>query len=260
MLEVTPIKAFSDNYIWSIHGRLDRNLVAIVDPGDAQPVLQFLAANQLRLACILITHHHADHVGGVEEILKQQSVPVFGPAGERIPGNPKPLRENDVVELNALGLRFEVLDIPGHTAGHIAYVGHGAAFCGDTLFSAGCGRLFEGTAEQMAASLSKLAALDKSTQMFCAHEYTISNLRFAAAVEPGNNDISDHLQRCLEQRKLDAPTVPSTLALEHTVNPFLRCTFETVKQAAEAHVGHKLDSSVAVFAAIRTWKDNFRSA
>jgi hydroxyacylglutathione hydrolase len=259
MLEVTPIKAFSDNYIWAIRGHLDRNLVAIVDPGDAAPVLQYLAHNRLQLASILITHHHADHVGGVAELLDAFAVPVFGPANERVPGNPRQLREGDAIHLEALALRFDVLDVPGHTAGHIAYVGHGAAFCGDTLFSAGCGRLFEGTAEQMAASLSKLAALDPSTKMFCAHEYTVSNLKFASTVEPHNKFIAEHLQHCMEQRAREVPTVPSTLALEHTVNPFLRCSIDTVKQAAEAHVGHELDSSVAVFAAIRTWKDNFRA-
>jgi hydroxyacylglutathione hydrolase len=170
------------------------------------------------------------------------------------------LTEGDVVELETLGLRFEVLDVPGHTAGHIAYVGHGAVFCGDTLFSAGCGRLFEGTAEQMSASLAKLSRLDGATLVYCTHEYTLSNLRFAAAVEPNNRALSDYRRLCEEKRAHDEPTVPSTIALEHSVNPFLRCADETVKQAAEAHVGHALDSTVAVFAAVRSWKDNFKPA
>ncbi len=258
MLHVTPIKAFSDNYIWLIRGLLNPKHVAVVDPGDEAPVQHFLREQQLQLAAILTTHHHADHVGGVAELLHEHPVPLFGPANEHIPGNPQRLKDGDQIELASLGLKFKVLDVPGHTAGHIAYYGHGAVFCGDTLFSAGCGRLFEGTAEQMSVSLSKLAALDVNTWVYCAHEYTVSNLRFAQAVEPGNQNVAAHLRQCQSQRERDEPTVPSTLALEHSVNPFLRCTADTVKQAAEAHVGHALDSTVAVFAAIRTWKDTFR--
>jgi len=260
MLHVIPIKAFSDNYIWLIRGLNDPRQVAVVDPGDAAPVQRFLREQQLEMAAILTTHHHADHVGGVEALLRERAVPVFGPAGEKIPGNPQPLQQGDHIELPTLGLKFDVLDVPGHTAGHIAYVGHGAVFCGDTLFSAGCGRLFEGTAEQMSASLAKLAALDSSTWVYCAHEYTLSNLRFAQAVEPNNADVAAHIQFCQSKREQLEPTVPSTLALEHSVNPFLRCKADTVRQAAEAHVGHALDSTVAVFAAIRTWKDTFRPA
>jgi hydroxyacylglutathione hydrolase len=259
MLHVTPIKAFSDNYIWLIRGLNDPNQVAVVDPGDAAPVQQYLRDHHLQLAAILITHHHADHVGGVDELLREHAVPVYAPAQEKTPGNPQRLREGDAIELNNLGLKFNVLDVPGHTSGHIAYVGHGAVFCGDTLFSAGCGRLFEGTAEQMAASLSKLAALNANTLVYCAHEYTVSNLRFAKAVEPNNAEVAAYLQHCLGKRERDEPTVPSTLALEHSVNPFLRCATQSVKQAAEAHTGHTLDSSVAVFATIRTWKDTFRA-
>ena len=258
MLHVTPVKAFSDNYIWLLRGAADPKKVAVVDPGDAAPVQRFLRENQLHLAAILITHHHADHVGGVETLVQEHRAPVFGPASETIPGNPQRLKGGDRIDVPGLGLQFSVLDIPGHTAGHIAYVGHGAVFCGDTLFSAGCGRLFEGTAEQMTASLSKLSALDPNTLVYCGHEYTVSNLRFAKTVEPGNPDIAAHMQRCLGKRERDEPTVPSTLALEHSVNPFLRCASDTVKQAAEAHTGHALDSNVAVFAAIRAWKDGFR--
>jgi hydroxyacylglutathione hydrolase len=258
MLHVTPINAFSDNYIWLIRGLADPTQVAVVDPGDAVPVLRYLREHHMHLAAILLTHHHADHVGGVDALLQDHTAPVFGPAREQIPGNPRRLREGDQVELPSLGVKFQVLDIPGHTAGHIAYTGHGALFCGDTLFSAGCGRLFEGTAEQMSASLAKLRLLDAGSLVYCGHEYTVSNLRFAETVEPGNSEVAAYLQRCRSKRALGEPTVPSTLALEHSVNPFLRCDTDTVKQAAEAHVGHTLDSTVEVFAAIRTWKDTFR--
>ena len=157
MLKVTPVRAFADNYIWLIHSPRDARKVVVVDPGDAAPVLKTLAADGLELATILLTHHHADHVGGVAQLLQRGALPTFGPAAEVLPGTPQRLREGDVVDLPDLGLRFDVLDVPGHTAGHIAYVGHGAVFCGDTLFSGGCGRLFEGTAEQMVQSLAKLA-------------------------------------------------------------------------------------------------------
>jgi hydroxyacylglutathione hydrolase len=242
MLQVTPVNAFSDNYIWLIHGLSDPTLVAVVDPGDAVPVQRYLREQQLTLAAILLTHHHADHVGGVNALLQERSVPVFGPAREQLPGNPRRLQQGDQVELSGLGVTFQVLDIPGHTAGHIAYFGHGALFCGDTLFSA----------------MAKLGSLDDDSLVYCGHEYTVSNLRFAATVEPGNPQVAAHLQHCLNQRALGKPTVPSTLALEHSVNPFMRCDVDTVKQAAEAHVGHALDSTVAVFAAVRTWKDSFR--
>jgi len=258
MLQVTPVKAFSDNYIWLIHAPREARQVVVVDPGDAAPVEALLAAQRLQLAAVLITHHHHDHTGGVDDLLQAHPVPIFGPAGERIPGTPQALREGDQVRLDALGLSFRVLDVPGHTAGHIAYVGHGAVFCGDTLFSAGCGRLFEGTAEQMSASLDKLSSLPPETLVYCAHEYTLSNLKFAAAVEPRNDDTAAYLQECQQRRSRDEATVPSDIRRERNVNPFLRCDRQTVKQAAEAHAGHALHGSVEVFAAVRQWKDTFR--
>lgn len=258
MLQVTPVRAFSDNYLWLIHAPRDTNRVVVVDPGDAAPVRATLAEQNLSLAAILITHHHGDHVGGVAALLQNNSVPVFGPASERIPGDPKPLREGDVVDLPQLGLRFDVLDVPGHTAGHIAYVGHGAVFCGDTLFSAGCGRLFEGTPQQMSASLAKLAALPDDTQVYCAHEYTVSNLLFGLAVEPDNDELKAYLEECRARRAHDQATVPSNMRRERNVNPFLRCHQETVKQAAEARAGRALNRT-EVFAVIREWKDGFRA-
>jgi hydroxyacylglutathione hydrolase len=258
MLQVTPVRAFTDNYIWLIHSPRDARQVVAVDPGDAKPVERTLAERGLTLAGILVTHHHRDHVGGVADLLQQRTVPIYGPANETIPGHPIPLGEGDPVVLPSLGLEFSVLDIPGHTAGHIAYVGHGAVFCGDTLFSAGCGRLFEGTPKQMAASLSKLAALPADTLVYCGHEYTLSNLQFALAVEPENSAAAEYLAHCRELRARDEATVPSDMRRERNVNPFLRCDDESVKQAAEAHAARGLQSHTEVFAVIRQWKDGFR--
>jgi hydroxyacylglutathione hydrolase len=259
MLTVTPVRAFSDNYIWLAHAPRDLRQVAIVDPGEASPVREALRTQRLAPAAILLTHHHADHVGGAAELSSEFDVPIYGPASERLPFAVKPLKEGDVVALDSLGLHLEVLDIPGHTAGHIAYVGHGAVFCGDTLFSAGCGRLFEGTPAQMHASLGKLKGLPESTTVFCGHEYTVANLGFAATVEPQNSDIERHPGHSRELRSQGQPTLPSTIGLERKINPFLRCGFETVKQAAERQAARELDSETEVFAVLRTWKDGFRA-
>ena len=257
MANVLHVPAFQDNYIWLIRGK-SPDKVAIVDPGDADPVLAALEKQRLQPAAILCTHHHGDHVGGVEDILKQYSVPVYGPARERIPTLPHRLKDGDRVRLSELDMEFEVLDIPGHTAGHIAYFGGGMLFCGDTLFSAGCGRLFEGTAEQMHASLSRLAALPETTLIFCGHEYTEANLRFAQAVEPDNPDIRPYQDQVLAQRLQQLPTLPSTIGRERRVNPFLRSAQPGVRQAAEEQAGQGLRSDVEIFAAVRRWKDGFR--
>jgi hydroxyacylglutathione hydrolase len=257
MLQVTPVRAFADNYIWLIHSPVDERLVVAVDPGDAAPVKRALTEKGLKLSGILLTHHHADHVGGVGELLGTQAVKAYGPANETLPGEPVRMREGDEAVFESLGLKFAVLDVPGHTAGHIAYVGHGAVFCGDTLFSAGCGRLFEGTAEQMAASLAKFAALPDETQVYCAHEYTVGNLQFGLAVEPDNQDSAAYLEECRGKRARDEATVPSTIRRERNVNPFLRCQRQTVKQAAEDRAGRRLNP-VEVFTVIRQWKDGFK--
>ncbi len=256
-MNLVALPAFADNYIWMLH---DGVSAVVVDPGDAAPVARALDERGLALAGILVTHHHADHVGGVDELRPRLQGPVWGPAGETIPEPYLPLAEGDAIEV--LGLRFAVIDVPGHTAGHIAYAQQGAAqapllFCGDTLFSAGCGRLFEGTPAQMNDSLHKLAALPGDSVVCCTHEYTLSNLRFAAAVEPGNAARAAYQQRCEALREAGRPTLPSSIALELQINPFLRCTAPEVVATARAR-GATADDEVSVFAALREWKNNYR--
>jgi hydroxyacylglutathione hydrolase len=258
MLDVRPIPAFRDNYIWMIRGVDAPQAVAVVDPGDARPVLAALEAGALKLEAILATHHHADHVGGIAELVAATGARVFGPARERLPVACERLAAGGQARIAALGLEFGVLDVPGHTAGHIAFTGHDALFCGDTLFSAGCGRLFEGTAEQMLASLDALAELPDDTRVFCGHEYTEANLKFALAADPGNSAIMDYVKRAAAVRGEGRPTLPSTIGLEKHVNPFLRTRHETVKSSAERHAGRMLPTPAAVFAEIRSWKDTFR--
>ena len=257
MLNVRPIPAFKDNYIWLLAGPDDSQYVAVVDPGQAAPVLRELAGGKLRLDAILLTHHHADHVGGTAELVAATGAAVFGPAREHMPVEVQRLRGGDRARLPELGFEFEVIDVPGHTAGHIAYFGHEALFCGDTLFSAGCGRLFEGTAEQMLSSLETLAGLPDSTRVFCGHEYTVANLRFAMTVEAGNSEIVDYARRAEALRAANRPTLPSTIGLEKRVNPFLRSRLDNIRVSAESHAGVALPTPVAVFAEVRGWKDTF---
>lgn len=258
-VEVLPIAAFSDNYFWLV--RRGHNAV-VVDPGDASPVLDTLARLHARLDAVLVTHHHADHTGGVRELLRHypKSV-VYGPATERIDGIAVPLRQGDTFVVDSLNVRFEVLDVPGHTLGHIAYYvplhAPPLLFCGDTLFSVGCGRLFEGTPEVMHASLSKLAALPPSTLFFCAHEYTLKNIAFARQVEPANAALLERAHQAAAQRDSGRPTLPATIETELATNPFLRTSFPSVKAAAENYVGKTLAQPAQVFAALRRWKDEF---
>ena len=256
-MQLIALDAFTDNYIWMLH---DGRNALVVDPGDATPVKAALSSQGLRLTGILVTHHHADHVGGVAALLPLLEGPLYKPAHEAITFDGVAVADGDRVQ--ALGCEFEVIAVPGHTAGHVAYLHLPPAddpivFCGDTLFSAGCGRLFEGTPQQMHASLGRLAALPGASRVCCAHEYTLSNLRFARAVEPMNDDIVRHAAWCEAERAAGRPTLPSRIALERRINPFLRCDVPAVKAAARAH-GAADDSGPSVFAALREWKDHFR--
>ncbi len=254
MFEVIPVPAFGDNYIWVIRrGRF----AAVVDPGDGAPVLELCRREGLSPVAILNTHHHGDHVGGNDAILAEFPVPVYGPAGENIRTVTQRLREGDTVSLPELGLAFQVLDIPGHTAGHIAYYGANLLFCGDTLFACGCGRLFEGTPGQMHRSLSKLAQLPSATRIYCGHEYTLANIRFAKAVEPENPEL--RVREIIEQgkRARRQPTLPSTIEIERATNPFLRCHLPALARSAEAYACKTLSDPVAVFAILRAWKNTF---
>jgi hydroxyacylglutathione hydrolase len=258
MQPVLHVRAFEDNYIWVIRGD-SRTHAALVDPGDAAPVLAALLRLGITPVAILCTHHHGDHVGGIAELLRHfPGLPVYGPAHEPIDTLTHPLHDNAELRLPNLGLNFRVLEVPGHTRGHLAYFGHGWLFCGDTLFSAGCGRLFEGTAAQMHASLTRLSALPGETQVYCAHEYTLANLRFAQTVEPSNTDIADYRHEVEALRARDEPTLPSTLEREMRINPFLRTAIPEVRAMIEKHAGIVLPDSMSVFAAVRRWKDNFR--
>jgi len=238
----------------------DDQRALVVDPGDAEPVFDALSRLGLRLEAILVTHHHGDHTGGVNDLRQASAAQVFGPLGERMPEPITRLQDGDT--LQALGLTIEVLGVPGHTAGHIAYLlqpGGQAPilFCGDTLFSAGCGRLFEGTAAQMLNSLSRLAALPETTRVCCAHEYTASGLRFARTVEPDNPALLAYQSQVKALREQQLPTLPSTIGLEKAINPFLRTHIDTVAQSIRRQFDASAHDSVAVFAALRTWKDQF---
>jgi hydroxyacylglutathione hydrolase len=252
--EVVPLRAFRDNYIWTLR---NDHYAAVVDPGEAHPVLDYLQRERLELCAILATHHHPDHVGGIAELLAQRAVPVYGPRGEPISTLSHPVSEGDQVGIPQLGLRFSVLDIPGHTRAHIAYYGANSLFCGDTLFACGCGRLFEGTAQQMVDSLAKLAALPDSTLVYCGHEYTLANIDFAREVEPKNEDLKARAASEAEKRKHDRPTLPSTIGREKQTNPFLRCVQPAVIASADKYLGARASDPVQVFAALRAWKNAY---
>jgi len=258
MPEIVPLKAFKDNYIWTLR---DSHSAAVVDPGEAGPVIEYLEAQRLKLAAILLTHHHPDHVGGVPELLRLGPLPVYGPRNEPIATLTRPVSGGEHVAIPELGVEFSVIDIPGHTRAHIAYYGPVSGrlslFCGDTLFACGCGRVFEGTPEQMHASLDKLLALPDETLVYCGHEYTLANIGFAQSLEPGNAALAARERRDRRMREQGKPTLPSTLADEKATNPFLRCREPAVIESANKYLGARAADPARVFAAIREWKNKF---
>ncbi len=255
-MTVEPVRAFADNYIWMVMNDA-RSHCAIVDPGDARPVLEWLNRESVTPVAILITHHHGDHVGGIRGLLEAYpTLEVYGPANESIRGLTRRLGEGDEVDLDKIGLCFKVLDVPGHTAGHIAYLGHGALFCGDTLFAGGCGRVFDGTFLQLCESLKKIRALPGDTLVYCAHEYTVDNLGFAKWVEPTNPDIIFRDEEEMERQERGIPTVPSFLAQEIATNPFLRFDDPEVVSMVEERLGQEVRNDCAVFTELRRWKDS----
>jgi len=264
LLRVWPIPAFDDNYIWCIH---DGKSALVVDPGDSVPVEDYLLQNDLALTGILITHHHADHTGGILNLLRTfgSNIPVYGPVGEDIPGRTVIVKEDDKVDIALPRMSFKAFEVPGHTLTHIAYFANMQAnvvepmlFCGDTLFASGCGRLFEGTPTQMTQSLAKFASLPKNTLVYCTHEYTLSNIRFALAVEPNNLNLISWSEKAKALRSQNLPTLPTTIGQELQVNPFMRCDQEgVIAMAKEVSSQQSLPTPAHVLAVIRAWKDRF---
>ncbi|MCP5292857.1 MAG: hydroxyacylglutathione hydrolase [Burkholderiales bacterium] len=260
-LRIYPIPAFRDNYIWIIHNTTS---ATVIDPGDAHPVLDYLQSNKLQLESILITHHHSDHTGGNGMLLDRFDVPIYGPIHETIPTVTHPLQGGDTVHLPPLSLSLAVIDVPGHTSGHIAYFGSlpgpekkNILFCGDTLFACGCGRLFEGTPLQMYQSLQKLTDLPEDTLVYCTHEYTLSNISFARTVEPSNSDLQQFEHHASQLRNRNQATIPTNIATEKNCNPFLRCNQSEIIKMASQYAGKKLSEPLDIFIALREWKNNF---
>lgn len=257
MINIIPIAAFKDNYIWMLINPVNR-YCAIVDPGDTAPVLDYLNEHQLTPCAVLITHHHNDHSGGITTLKSHYpDMIVYGPLHESITGVDYKVNESTIITLPSMGLEFAVYDIPGHTKGHVAYYGNKMLFCGDTLFSAGCGRIFEGTAAEMYHSLTKICSLPDDTLIYCAHEYTAANLRFAEVIEPNNSKIQQRIIDVAKMRAKLIPTLPSLLSLEKQTNPFLRCQNKTVIDSVKEKQGEMQMDPVSIFQVLRAWKDKF---
>jgi len=254
MFTISAVRAFMDNYIWIAH---NQRYAVIIDPGDAYPVQQYLRQYKLQPVAIFCTHHHHDHTGGNMALVQEFSIPVHGPANENIPLRTHGLTEGETLAIPELASEFTVIEVPGHTAGHIAFYGHHALFCGDTLFSCGCGRIFEGNAQQMYASLQKLVNLPDETKIYCAHEYTLANIEFAKKVDPDNSELLKLEKDCRQKQANNLPTLPSSIAVEKAVNPFLRCDQKPVIDRASRHDGRPLKDPVDVFSVLRSWKNHF---
>lgn len=251
---ITPVPVLKDNYVWIMANAKERTAI-VVDPGDASPVIDYLQQHQLKVCAVFITHHHWDHTNGLSELIRQCSAPVFGSIHSIVQGLTHRVSEDQAVVIDTFP-PFRVMDIPGHTLDHIAYYSPGILFCGDTLFSAGCGRVFEGSAAQLYRALQKMAALPDDTGIYCGHEYTLNNLLFAQQVEPGNEKIGIRIQQVSALREKNRPSLPSFLSDERDTNPFLRCTSPEIIQHAECHAGHVLLDSVDVFSELRAWKSS----
>ena len=254
MLSIKPIKALSDNYIWLV---TTNEGSIVIDPGESKQIIDLVKSNEIDLEGILITHHHYDHTNGIEEILKYKKVEVYGPKNN-VNSITKRVKQNDV--FNLIGLKFEVIETPGHTLDHIVFYcfkdEKSILFCGDTLFSGGCGRVFEGTYSQMYESLKKLSKLPEDTQIFCGHEYTSSNLQFACAVEPNNQFIKKYNEEIIEKTKNGLPSLPSSLKIEYMINPFIRCNEENLIDNINKKFG-EVSSEIEIFSTLRKWKDDF---
>jgi hydroxyacylglutathione hydrolase len=255
---IYPIPAFDDNYIWLFVNAADKS-ACVVDPGDAAPVEAYLISHDLQLTEVLITHHHKDHVGGLSALIEHYSPRVSGPKSSGIKGISNYLFEGD--SITVFDTEFSVIEVPGHTLDHIAYYSDNhnqpILFCGDTLFAAGCGRLFEGTAKMMQESLAKLTSLNQDTAVYCAHEYTLANLKFAIAADPENPELLARIVTEQEKRQSNKPTVPSSIALELATNPFLRCKQPEVQQLVAQRLGSPEADTLETFAELRRWKDTF---
>jgi len=258
MVKLTAVPAFRDNYIWAIHARHGNDHMAVlVDPGEPGAILSWLESQDVRPVAVLITHHHADHTGALSTLSQRWPIPVYGPTREAIPGVTHPVSEGDTVDIPGLGLALQVMETPGHTRGHVCYFGHGWLFSGDTLFSCGCGRLFEGSPQQMHTSLQRLARLPPQTLVYCAHEYTLPNIGFAKEVEDGNPALESRHNQARQLRKAGLPTLPSSIGQELATNPFLRCHVPALRVAISHHTGSAVNTDVEAFARLREWKDSY---